>query len=101
MKFLEHGAIGLLYSVYIFLICMLKFIYSFTSFSKEENVKKESVYDFVDSDDDNLVVDENPSSSKRQRADIKKQNYPHEIPSDIQPGALRLRLSCMCNYYNY
>ncbi|XP_035224740.1 lysine-specific demethylase 7B-like, partial [Stegodyphus dumicola] len=61
---------------------------------KEEDVpvKKESVYDFVDSDDDNLVVDENPTNSKKQRVEYKKQVISQEA-SEMQPGALRLRLS--------
>ncbi|XP_054711252.1 histone lysine demethylase PHF8-like [Uloborus diversus] len=63
---------------------------------KEENspVKKESVYDFVDSDDDNLVVDENPSNCKKQRPpEYKKHAVAHDIPMDLPPNALKLRFS--------
>lgn len=71
------------------------------SFSKAENVpKKESVYDFVDSDDDNLVVDESPSSNRRQKIETKRESFSDEVPSDSDsgPGPFRLRISCMYNF---
>ncbi|GFQ66049.1 lysine-specific demethylase 7A [Trichonephila clavata] len=55
-------------------------------------LKKESVYDFVDSDDDNLIVDENPVNSRKR--ELKKEHFAQDVCPDVQPG-LRLRLSCM------
>lgn len=53
----------------------------------------------MDSDDDNLVVDENPSSSKRQRSELKRDrsSYSDEVPSDSETGTspFRLRISCV------
>ncbi|XP_042896884.1 histone lysine demethylase PHF8 isoform X2 [Parasteatoda tepidariorum] len=61
---------------------------------KEDNfsLKKDSVYDFVDSDDDNLVVDENPTNNKK-RKEFKKDPFAQDAYSDMQSSALRLRLS--------
>ncbi|KAG8186564.1 hypothetical protein JTE90_020863 [Oedothorax gibbosus] len=52
------------------------------------NLKKDSVYDFVDSDDDNLVVDENPK-----KREFKKEQFAQDFHPDLQPSGLRLRLS--------
>ncbi|XP_055937481.1 histone lysine demethylase PHF8-like isoform X2 [Argiope bruennichi] len=61
--------------------------------TKEGNftTKKESVYDFVDSDEDNLVVDENPVNNRKRN--YKKEHFAQDLCPEVQPGSLRLRLS--------
>ncbi|PRD23969.1 UNVERIFIED_CONTAM: kdm7a [Trichonephila clavipes] len=46
-------------------------------------LKKESVYDFVDSDDDNLIVDENPVNCRKR--EFKKEHFAQDVCPDVQP----------------
>ncbi|XP_067129038.1 histone lysine demethylase PHF8-like isoform X2 [Centruroides vittatus] len=60
---------------------------------KDETVKNDSVYDFVDSDEDNLIVDEHPSNRRPKLSDLRKPSNNDASVVDYNKGQLKLRLS--------